>query len=218
MNRRNPDRTRRAIVAAARREFAEHGPAGARVDRIAAAAGVNKRMLYHYFGSKDGLWEALLAEQFGGAGAAVPTGAESLLERLSAESRRVAEGPEVTRLLAWEALTQGLDEIIAGSDRTRVWQDRVLQLQDAQRSGRVSPRFDAAQLELALTAVAVFPFVFPQLARMITGRPIADPAFARDQAAFFEVLAELLNPAPPLATTAPPKKPRFRLTATVTEL
>jgi len=58
--RRDPERTRRAIIAAALDESSLHGPAGARVDRIAAAAGVNKRMIYHYFGSKDGLYLAAL--------------------------------------------------------------------------------------------------------------------------------------------------------------
>ncbi|HEY3483203.1 MAG TPA: TetR family transcriptional regulator, partial [Streptomyces sp.] len=45
--------TKRRLLAAATEEFAERGIAGARVDRIAAAAGCNKAMIYSYFGSKD---------------------------------------------------------------------------------------------------------------------------------------------------------------------
>lgn len=57
---RDPDATRQAILRAATGEFAQHGLAGARVDRIAERAGVNKRMLYYYFGQKEGLFLAVL--------------------------------------------------------------------------------------------------------------------------------------------------------------
>src|ERR1700753_1786171 len=53
--RRNPAATRQKLLAAARREFAASGLAGARVDEIAARAGVNKQLGYPYFGGKDAL-------------------------------------------------------------------------------------------------------------------------------------------------------------------
>ena len=58
--RRNPTATRQKLLAAARREFAASGLAGARVDEIAARAGVNKQLVYHYFGDKDALYLAVL--------------------------------------------------------------------------------------------------------------------------------------------------------------
>jgi TetR/AcrR family transcriptional regulator len=58
--RRNPIATRQKLLAAARREFAASGLAGARVDEIAARAGVNKQLVYHYFGDKDALYLAVL--------------------------------------------------------------------------------------------------------------------------------------------------------------
>jgi len=58
--RRNPVNTRKKLLTAARREFAKSGLAGARVDEIAARAGVNKQLLYHYFGDKDALYLAVL--------------------------------------------------------------------------------------------------------------------------------------------------------------
>ena len=57
---RDPDRTREAILVAAQKEFAAKGLSGARVDAIARRARANKRMIYHYFGSKDGLYLAAL--------------------------------------------------------------------------------------------------------------------------------------------------------------
>lgn len=58
--RRNPIATRKKLLAAARREFAKSGLTGARVDEIAARAGVNKQLVYHYFGDKDALYLAVL--------------------------------------------------------------------------------------------------------------------------------------------------------------
>ena len=59
-HRRDSSRTRATILSAAEKIFAEAGLAGARTDAIAAAAGVNKAMLYYYFKSKDGLYRAVL--------------------------------------------------------------------------------------------------------------------------------------------------------------
>lgn len=64
IRRRRPDATRRRILDAATNEFAAKGLAGARVDEIARRARVNKRMLYHYFGSKEALWLAVLEEAY----------------------------------------------------------------------------------------------------------------------------------------------------------
>jgi TetR/AcrR family transcriptional regulator len=58
--RRNPDRTREAILLAAQDEFARKGLSGGRVDEIARRSRANKRMIYHYFGSKQGLYLAVL--------------------------------------------------------------------------------------------------------------------------------------------------------------
>src|ERR1700741_1892844 len=58
--RRDPAGTRQKLLAAARREFGRSGLSGARVDEIAARAGVNKQLVYHYFGDKDALYLAVL--------------------------------------------------------------------------------------------------------------------------------------------------------------
>lgn len=58
--RREDENSRPALLAAARAAFSERGLEGARVDDIAQRAGVNKQLVYHYFGSKDGLYTAVL--------------------------------------------------------------------------------------------------------------------------------------------------------------
>ena len=52
------DATKQRLISAATAEFAAHGLAGARVDRIAATAGANKAQIYHYFASKDELFDS----------------------------------------------------------------------------------------------------------------------------------------------------------------
>ncbi len=61
---RDPERTRAAILEAATAEFTSKGLNGARVDHIARRSGVNKRMIYYYFGDKDGLYLAVLEETY----------------------------------------------------------------------------------------------------------------------------------------------------------
>jgi len=62
--RRDPVKNRERILGAALAEFSRHGLGGARVDRIAARARANKRMLYYYFGSKDDLFLAVLEASY----------------------------------------------------------------------------------------------------------------------------------------------------------
>ena len=81
---RDPEAARRRILQAAEREFAARGPAGARVDRIARASGLNKRMLYHYFGGKQVLYRTVLERSWPARG-----------ERWR---------PEAARLLLWALL------------------------------------------------------------------------------------------------------------------
>ncbi len=128
----SPDR----ILAAAAVEFAERGFGGARVDRIARRARVNKAMLYYHFRSKQGLYRALLrrtftlaAERFG-AIAATAAPAPDKVDRLIAEFaglieqqgvfpaimlREVAEGGahlDRETLLALAAVPQAVGRIV----------------------------------------------------------------------------------------------------------
>ncbi len=60
----DPERTRADILEVATREFAQHGLAGARIAVIAEAMRTSKRMIYYYFGSKEGLYIAVLEEAY----------------------------------------------------------------------------------------------------------------------------------------------------------
>ncbi len=98
---------------AAEKDFAANGFAGARTGHIARAAGVNQRMLYHYFGSKEGIWEAVYRELTEWLQA-------RLLDELKASSSKgpldafahmirtyfdlIASRPTVSRILMYETL------------------------------------------------------------------------------------------------------------------
>ncbi len=60
----DPARTMAGILQVAHAEFAEKGLSGARIDEIAAATQTSKRMIYYYFGSKEGLYLAVLEESY----------------------------------------------------------------------------------------------------------------------------------------------------------
>ena len=62
----DPEGTRREILRVARAEFAEHGFSGARVDRIGERTATAKRMIYYYFGNKEGLYLAVLEDVYAG--------------------------------------------------------------------------------------------------------------------------------------------------------
>jgi len=61
---RDADRSQSTILAAARDEFAEFGLGGARMDRIAERAGLNKRLIYYYFQDKETLFQAVLEQSY----------------------------------------------------------------------------------------------------------------------------------------------------------
>src|SRR5258707_4429421 len=95
------------IVAAAREEFAKRGFAGARVDQIARRAGVNKQLLFYYYHSKRGLFQAVLTQAAGELEAALtalalPTGRplDRLRLALAAQFDFLARHPELATLLA----------------------------------------------------------------------------------------------------------------------
>jgi len=62
--RRDPDRTKRLLLEAATAEFAKKGFKGARIDEIAALAGVNKQLVYHHFGNKEDLYLKVLEDAY----------------------------------------------------------------------------------------------------------------------------------------------------------
>ena len=103
------DETRRRILAAATAEFAEHGLAGARVDRIAAAAACSKERLYAHYGDKESLFTAVLNASFAHLGEAASGDFASVEDFAVAVFDHLVDNPANQRLLAWARLEQRHD-------------------------------------------------------------------------------------------------------------
>ncbi|MBF4580620.1 TetR/AcrR family transcriptional regulator [Frigoribacterium sp. VKM Ac-2530] len=103
------DETRRRILAAATAEFAEHGLAGARVDRIAAAAACSKERLYAHYGDKESLFTAVLNASFAHLGEAASADFASVEDFAVAVFDHLVDNPANQRLLAWARLEQRHD-------------------------------------------------------------------------------------------------------------
>jgi AcrR family transcriptional regulator len=108
---RDPERTSASILAAAVIEFTDKGYAGARIDAIAEKSGANKRMIYHYFGDKDGLYLAVLESAYAGIRSSEAELQLANLEPVPAIERLVEftwryfiEHPEFLSILATENL------------------------------------------------------------------------------------------------------------------
>jgi AcrR family transcriptional regulator len=101
---RNADETKEKLLLAATAEFAAHGAAGARIDRIAERAGVNKRMIYAYFGNKEQLFETVLEHSLALLAEAVPLTADDLPGYAGRLFDYLADHPERHRLALWRTL------------------------------------------------------------------------------------------------------------------
>ena len=178
---RDAESTRRKILTAAIAEFSTHGYAGARIDRIASTAGANKRMIYHHFGGKRLVFEAVLADR-------LSTGA-------------VTE--DLVRLWMYEALERGDDDIVRLSERRQLAATRVEAVRATQGRDELPAAPDPALLALARLALEVFPIAFPQLVRVVTGRR----ATSREFGDAWKGLLDDWYRSPP----SRPAKPRLRL-------
>jgi AcrR family transcriptional regulator len=183
---RDPAGTRAAILAAATDEFARHGLGGARVDRIARAAGANKRMLYYYFGDKDALFLAVLEQTY-----ARIRNAESALRLLDCEPaegvrrlveftwRYYLEHPEFLTLLNSENLHRGRH--LKHSKQIKALNSPVISVLDTllkrgERSGEFRKGVDALQLYISIAGMAYFYLSNTYTLRAVFDQTLADPA------------------------------------------
>ena len=171
MTQRDSEATRQRLIDAARAEFAEYGIAGARVDRIAASARANKAQIYHYFGSKDRLfdavWEALV-NQIVEAAALDVRDLPGFAARLS---KTYAEHPELIRLISWQRLERGDDS--PHSYAVKSTRSNVEAIAKAQSDGLVPKRFDAGVLfGLIIHIAALWGLSSPDVLAVVA---VADP-------------------------------------------
>ncbi|KAA0113949.1 TetR family transcriptional regulator [Mycolicibacterium sp. P9-22] len=146
--------TRRRLIEAGTAEFAAHGIAGARVDRIAVNARANKAQIYTHFGSKDGLFDAVFAENVDVIINSVPIDGQDLPGYAVRLYDASLAQPEMVRLATWARL-----ERVPVGDLVTDFEDqtaRKLQaIVDAQRSGHVDPELDPSDVLSIVTTMAL---------------------------------------------------------------
>jgi AcrR family transcriptional regulator len=193
---RDPDRTRQRILDAALAEFSAGGFAGARVSSIARRAKVNKRMLYHYFGDKEGLFRAVLRHKISDRRSRIEAQMpeHDLVSSLPLWFKQNCQDAAWVRLLAWESLQTADNRVLDESARRRLARQAVARIKKKQAAGQLRADVTAAHLQLAKTSLALFPLALPQITRIILGSAPHSLRFQREYARFLETISDAFRP------------------------
>ena len=163
---RDAEKTRQAILRAGLREFAQQGFSGGRAERIATAARRNIRMLYHYFGSKEGLYTSVLEDAYTKIRAKEATLAlstdeplESLLELMRFTFEYFAGNPLFEGLLRTENMMRG--RFVRKSRQVAETAFPLLRtiadlIVEGQRRGELREGLDAQNVYVTITALSRF--------------------------------------------------------------
>ena len=193
------DKTKQLLLDAAVQEFADHGYQGARVDRIAKTASVNKERIYQYFGNKEQLFATVLDTELGKLAAAVPLtpdAAADLPEHVGRIYDYHEANPRFVRLLHWEALECGDETVPAEAERTAHYLQKISSIAEAQRRGGIGDDVRPEVLMYAVMALANFWTALPQIVRMLmTG--VADDSPEARREALVGLVRKIVAPQPP---------------------
>ncbi|MEW2578286.1 TetR family transcriptional regulator [Streptomyces syringium] len=156
------------LLEAARAEFAQYGISGARVDRIAEQAAANKQRIYAYFGNKDQLFAAVLAQAYRDLSeqVPVPTTREGIEEYVGHVFDYHRRDNSLIRLLAWEGLHYGNKEIPGEAEREAYY---TLKSEILSETLEIGSARKAGTLLMTLIGIASWPFVVEQQRRLMTG-------------------------------------------------
>jgi AcrR family transcriptional regulator len=187
--RRDPARTRTKLLDAAVAEFSEQGFHGARTDRTARRAGTNIRMLYHYFGSKDDLYIAVLEVVLSDLrhdelriDAETGDPMESLLHVFDYVDDHFGRHPELRKLLAFENLNEARH--LARSNRILTMSSPVITLirrllQRGTSAATVRAGVDALHLYVAMVSLAYYGRAHAFTLSQIFGRNLHRPGWQK---------------------------------------
>jgi AcrR family transcriptional regulator len=182
---RDAERTRSEILAVATREFADKGFAGARVDEIAAKTRTTKRMIYYYFGGKEGLYISALEQAYTGIRALEqqvdvehldPTEAIRQLTALTFDHHE--SHPDFIRLVSIENIHYARhiarSEILAGLANPAL--DALTRILERGRAaGRFRDDVDPIDVHMMISAFCVFRTANRYTFKAIFKRDMLDP-------------------------------------------
>ena len=188
--------TRRRLKEAATIEFAQYGPDGTTMARIAARAGINKERLYKYFGDKQALFQAVLTDELDKLAASVSlpdAGLEDIGEFAGRTFDYHAAHPQLVRLLVWEGLSRG--PVVDERNRTAHYRHKAAAYAAAQRDGTLDGDIDPDHLVFLIIALAAWWLCVPQLSRMLTDADPTEPTeHARRRATVVRAAERLARP------------------------
>lgn len=169
---RGVEQTKHELLQAAKAEFAEYGLAGGRVDRIAESAGVNKQRIYGHFGSKDGLFDAVLGQAMLDAAADKPmesgdTPADYASRTFDFHRRH----PELLRLLLWESLSRPAETALQDPERQAHYDRKV----EAFKAAGLDDE-QARYALLTVFALTTYARAFPQITGFVLGADYSEEA------------------------------------------
>ncbi|QNP71702.1 TetR/AcrR family transcriptional regulator [Streptomyces roseirectus] len=166
---RDPEATKARIFDAAVAEFARHGIAGARIDRIAAEAKANKQLIYVYYGNKAELFSQVLGRRMVDLAAAVPVDPDDIEGWIDRLMDYHAAHPDLLRLLYWEGIEYGTGDLPDEDARREHYVHKIEAMRDGQARGVVTDAIPAGDLLFLLIALANWMTVVPQMSRVMTG-------------------------------------------------
>ena len=155
------ERTRRLLLDAATEEFSRHGYDGARVTRIAAAAGVGHQLITYHFGGKKGLYDAL-NERWLDRSTELMSGPQSVVELTKTFVYQVHADEGWARTLVREGLDGGFP---ISDGRVARLVELVEKTRLRQKRGEISDDLDVGAITLALLAATLAPAILPAFAR-----------------------------------------------------
>jgi TetR/AcrR family transcriptional regulator len=170
---RDAERSRTALLDAAEAEFAERGFAGARVESIAARAGLNKQLISYYFGGKQALYDAIVERwysrerDFDGPDVSLP---ELVLKYFDVGR----DSAQLHRLFMRERLEQ--DPAVVDHEPDC---DDLVRMRQRQEAGEIDAELDPAFVMLILQAMVVAPVVLPGEVKRLTGLDPSSDEFHR---------------------------------------
>ncbi|WP_318219178.1 TetR family transcriptional regulator [Streptomyces sp. SCL15-6] len=184
------DTTRERILTAAMEEFAGHGIAGARVDRIAKLAKTSKERVYAYFRSKDALYAAVAAREYVVIAEATQLDPSDLPGYAGRLFDYFVARPDHHRLITWGRLELPDTTAAAGDPAQAVIARKIDQLRQAQQAGQLDPAWDPADVLALVNQIATTWAAQPELSEAAAAHAV-DPTTAARRAAVVTAVERL---------------------------
>ena len=181
---------RARLLDAAFAEFAQHGLAGARVDRIAEAAQANKGLIYVYYGNKEQLFDTVLTQRVGALFDAVPFTTADLPGFAGALFDHLLASPKLLRLNAWRQLERG-DPPTVGIDWGR---ETIEAISQAQQRGVITTELEPADLLTLMLGMATSWFRVSSLRNWATEDSGSPQRLQQHRAALTTAVRRLVAP------------------------